>query len=188
MYPARFGNGCRSYRQYISLMAKYSKSKIASSPSRETLLDSETVIPFGKYVGEDISVLLSDENYINRILRQRGMLSDLQGKFPSFGQILTGGLLTLGYNVKWSPKVREEKHKSRRIQSPPSDWEVCVRGEEPPPGTVIAEAQALRDEIKATYYEFKRFDVDPTTLCPADQEEYRHIMDTLRKQRVALER
>src|ERR1700688_1341301 len=79
MYPARFGNGCRSYRQYISLMAKYSKSKIASSPSRETLLDSETVIPFGKYVGEDISVLLSDENYINRILRQRGMLSDLQG-------------------------------------------------------------------------------------------------------------
>jgi hypothetical protein len=104
------------------------------------------------------------------------------------GYFWSGPMLLFALMMKWSPKVREEKQKSRRIQSPPSDWEVCVRGEEPPPGTVIAEAQALRDEIKATYDEFERFDVDPTTLCPADQEEYRHIMDTLRKQRVALER
>jgi hypothetical protein len=168
-------------------MAKFSKSKIASSPSREALPDSETVIPFGKYAGEDISVLLSDENYINWILRQRGMLSDLQGKFPLFGQTLTGGLLTLGYNVKWSPKVQEEKQKTRRIQSPRSESRVCVRGEEPPPGTVIVEAQALRDEIKATYDEFKRLNVDPTTVSPADREKYRYIMDTVRRQRVPLE-
>lgn len=52
----------------------------------------------------------------------------------------------------------------------------------------IAETQSLRDQIAATYDEFKRLDVDPTTLSPADREEYRHVMDTLRKQRVALER
>jgi hypothetical protein len=97
---------------------------------------------------------------------------------------------------------REARARAKRASSAPNDSRIGSRPVLPrrqvQPGTfealkakareVQAKTAAATAGIKTLYDEFLALDIDVTALSPEDQKEYAAIMDSLRKQRVSLER
>ena len=52
------------------------------------LTDSAKTVPFGKYRSQSLETLLDDDNYIQWICDQPGMLADLQRRYPLFSAAL----------------------------------------------------------------------------------------------------
>jgi hypothetical protein len=58
-----------------------------SKPVKSSRSAADTV-PFGKYRGEKLETLLSDENYVEWILAQPGMVEQWKERNPTFGRLL----------------------------------------------------------------------------------------------------
>jgi hypothetical protein len=68
-------------------------------------------VPFGKYRGEKLETLLSDENYLEWILAQPGMVEQWKRRNPAFGRLLAeaigGGALVRQSRVQFQKLAQE---------------------------------------------------------------------------------
>lgn len=56
--------------------------------------DSGGIVPFGKYRGQPVEVMMADQSYLDWMLGQPGMVAMIQGKYPALFNIITIGAPT----------------------------------------------------------------------------------------------
>ncbi len=49
------------------------------------------IVPFGKYKDQPVEIMLADQNYLEWITGQPGIMTMLQGKYPALFNVITVG-------------------------------------------------------------------------------------------------
>lgn len=52
-------------------------------PAHDQSGDDSAIVPFGKYNGQPIEVLLADQNYLQWVISQPGLMAMLQNRYPA---------------------------------------------------------------------------------------------------------
>src|SRR6202008_387495 len=63
-------------------------------PSFTPAPNDPAIVPFGKYQGQRVEVLLADQGYLQWVISQPGLMTMLQTRYPAMFNIITTGAPT----------------------------------------------------------------------------------------------